>query len=78
MSKWRTHSRNEHQTGLNSTQTAVNKMIRERDAGLPCITCEQPNKLEAEPSGLQPTESRVTILGTSTDSAPRAIDFREV
>jgi hypothetical protein len=47
MRKWRTHSRNEHQTGLDATQRAVNKMIRERDAGLPCITCGHLNKLEA-------------------------------
>jgi hypothetical protein len=30
---------NEHQQALKTTQIVVNKMIRERDFGLPCITC---------------------------------------
>jgi hypothetical protein len=30
---------NEHQKAIQNTQRAVNKMIRERDAGLACITC---------------------------------------
>ena len=29
----------EHQKALKNTQIAVNKMTRERDAGLPCVTC---------------------------------------
>jgi hypothetical protein len=31
---------NEHQKALKTTQTVVNKMIRERDAGKACITCD--------------------------------------
>jgi hypothetical protein len=30
----------EHQKALKTPQTAVNKMIRERDAGLACVTCD--------------------------------------
>jgi hypothetical protein len=30
----------EHQKALKTTQTAVNKMIGERDAGLACVTCD--------------------------------------
>jgi len=29
----------EHQKALKATQVAVNKMIRDRDAGLACVTC---------------------------------------
>jgi Xaa-Pro aminopeptidase len=32
---------NEHQKALRYTQTVVNAMIRERDAGKACITCEK-------------------------------------
>jgi hypothetical protein len=37
----------EHQKAIAATQTAVNAMIRERDAGQPCISCGKPRKLEA-------------------------------
>jgi hypothetical protein len=38
---------NEHQKALNTTQTVVNKMIRERDMGLACISCGNFRTLEA-------------------------------
>ena len=37
----------DHQKGLRNTQDAVNKMIRERDAGLPCVSCGKLRTLEA-------------------------------
>ena len=37
----------EHQKALNRTQVVVNKMIRERDAGLPCVSCGNLRTLEA-------------------------------
>ena len=39
MSKWRTHSRNEHQAGIKPTDDAFSLMIRERDRDEPCIAC---------------------------------------
>jgi hypothetical protein len=36
-----------HQKALKNTQIAVNKMIRERDAGLACITCDGFHQLYA-------------------------------
>jgi hypothetical protein len=37
----------EHQKAIAATQTAANKMIRERDAGDPCISCAEIRILEA-------------------------------
>jgi hypothetical protein len=39
MNKWRTHTRNEHQVGMEPTQDVVYAMIRARDEGLRCVSC---------------------------------------
>ena len=48
----------DHQKAIAATQTAVNKMIRERDAGQPCISCALFRTLEAG-------HFRVSIHGTT-------------
>jgi hypothetical protein len=44
---WRKRPQNEHQKAIQNTQRVVNAMIRERDAGLPCISCGKMNRLYA-------------------------------
>jgi len=39
--KYSSRPTDQHQKDLKNTQIVVNKMIRERDAGLACITCER-------------------------------------